>query len=191
MSQSLTFLEMVNLAIGTPEMGSVNFNALHFFLHSMLEHLHLSHVKRDVSEDEKDFLKPPPGSPLLSPAATGPEAPPAGVQAGGPAGAQAGARKSSSIFHQMHNRITNIERQLSFLGDTPSTAELLVRSQQGKVPAQDMWQLMQLKKKMEVNDEGMNKVRSPPPRGQSPSTPGGVVGFLGTAPQPETLTAQV
>lgn len=155
MSQSLTFQELVNLAIGTPELGNVNFNALHFFLHSMLEHLQLSNVKREISEDEKDFLKPPPGTPPAL-AATA-EATQAGAQAGASAGTLVGAKKSSSIFHQLQDRITHIERQLNFLSDTPSSAELLIRSQQGKQPAQDMWQLMQLKKKMEVNDEGMNK----------------------------------
>ncbi|KAJ6655921.1 hypothetical protein lerEdw1_004506 [Lerista edwardsae] len=80
MSESLTFLELVNLAIGTPELGSVNFNALHFFLYSMLEHLHLSHVKREISEDEKDFLKPPPGTP------PGPRSDCRGHAGGGPGG---------------------------------------------------------------------------------------------------------
>ncbi|XP_061456239.1 uncharacterized protein C16orf96 homolog isoform X2 [Rhineura floridana] len=67
------------------------------------------------------------------------------------------ARKSSSIFHQLHGRITAIERQLNFLNDAPDTAQLLARSQGTAQPAQDMWQMMQLKKKMEVNEEGMMK----------------------------------
>ncbi|XP_066496951.1 uncharacterized protein C16orf96 homolog [Tiliqua scincoides] len=146
MSQSLTFLELVNLAIGTPELGNVNFNALHYFLHGMLDHLHLSNVKLEISEDEKDFINPPqpPGAPAPAPtASTEP--------------VEVGAKRSSSIFHQMQDRISNIERQLGFLNDTPTTTELLSRSEAGSLPAQDMWQLMQLKKKMELNEEGMTK----------------------------------
>lgn len=146
MSQILSFVDLVNLAIGTPELGSVNFNALHFFLQSLLEHLQLQDVKKEISKEELDFLKPPTSQP-----ATG--VPPESEQL---------ARKSSSIFHQMHERISAIERQLSFLNDAPTTAQLLARTQSAGQPTQDMWQMMQLKKKMEVNEEGMTKVRRPP-----------------------------
>ncbi|XP_054850838.1 uncharacterized protein C16orf96 homolog [Eublepharis macularius] len=143
MSQTLTFAELVNLAIGTPELGNVNFNALHFLLHSMLERLNLQDVKKEISEDEQDFLKPP--SSIIGSRATSESDPP--------------VRRSSSIFHQMHDRIVLIEKQLQFLNGSPSTEELLVRSQDGIFanPAQDMWQLIQLKKKMEMNEEGMSK----------------------------------
>ncbi|XP_042294154.1 uncharacterized protein C16orf96 homolog isoform X2 [Sceloporus undulatus] len=67
------------------------------------------------------------------------------------------AKKSSSIFHQMHERILAIEKQLAFLNGTPDTDQLLARTQGASRPAQDMWQMMQLKKKMEVNEEGMTK----------------------------------
>ncbi|XP_077172276.1 uncharacterized protein C16orf96 homolog [Paroedura picta] len=141
MSQMVTFSELVNMAIGTPELGNVNFNALHFLLHSMLQHLHLQDTPKEISEDELDFLRPP-------------------QKAGGaPGELDSPVRKSSSIFHQMHDRIAAIERQLLFLNDTPSTAELLARTQLGSPPqpTQDMWQLIQLKKKMEMNEEGMTK----------------------------------
>ncbi|KAL8175257.1 UNVERIFIED_CONTAM: hypothetical protein K2H54_017404 [Gekko kuhli] len=143
MSQTVTFSELVNLAIGTPELGNVNFNALHFLLHSMLQHFKLQDVPKEISEDELDFLKPPPKS-AVSGVPPEPDTP---------------VRRSSSIFHQMHERIVSIEKQLHFLNDTPSTAELLTRTQLGMPPqpTQDMWQLMQLKKKMETNEEGMSK----------------------------------
>ncbi|XP_020667586.3 uncharacterized protein C16orf96 homolog [Pogona vitticeps] len=142
MSHSISFAELVNLAIGTPELGNVNFNALHLFLHSLLEHLHLRDVKKEITDDELDFIKPPSGLPASVTASA--EAVPL-------------ARKSSSIFHQMHERISALEKQLNFLNDTPGTDQLLARSQGGGQPAQDMWQMMQLKKKMEVNEEGMTK----------------------------------
>ncbi|KAJ7306051.1 hypothetical protein JRQ81_010417 [Phrynocephalus forsythii] len=142
MSRTISFVELVNLAIGTPELGNVNFNALHLFLHSLLDHLHLQDVGREVTDDELDFIKPPAALPASVAASA--EAVPV-------------ARKSSSIFHQMHERISALERQLSFLNDTPDTGQLLARSQGAAQPAQDMWQMMQLKKKMEVNEEGMAK----------------------------------
>ncbi|KAL7979331.1 hypothetical protein Chor_015355 [Crotalus horridus] len=143
MSHNLSFVELINLAIGTPELGNVNFNALHLFLHSLVEHLHLQDVRKKVSADELEFVKPPASS-AASAATSATEALPA-------------AQKSSSIFHQMHERITAIEKQLQFLNESPDTAELLARSQGLGQPALDMWQMMQLKKKMELNEEGMTK----------------------------------
>lgn len=144
MNHNLSFVELINLAIGTPELGNVNFNALHLFLHSLVEHLHLQGVRKEVSADELEFIKPPASS-AASAATSATEALPV-------------AQKSSSIFHQMHERITAIEKQLQFLNESPDTAELLVRSQGLGQPALDMWQMMQLKKKMELNEEGMTKV---------------------------------
>ncbi|XP_053131764.1 uncharacterized protein C16orf96 homolog [Hemicordylus capensis] len=117
MSQIITLGELVNLAIGTPELGHVNFNALHFFLHSLLDYLHLGDVTKEIPEDEWGFLKPRSSatSPVTLPVT--------------PSGSAQEVKKSSSIFHQMHDRITALERQLEFLNDTPSTEELLARSQ--------------------------------------------------------------
>ncbi|XP_070811200.1 uncharacterized protein C16orf96 homolog [Pituophis catenifer annectens] len=143
MSRSLSFVELINLAIGTPELGNVNFNALHLFLHSLVEHLRLQDLRREVSAEELEFIKPPPSS-GASAATSATETLPA-------------VQKSSSIFHQMQERITAIEKQLRFLNEPPDTVELLARSQGMGQPALDMWQMMQLKKKMELNEEGMTK----------------------------------
>ncbi|KAH0632103.1 hypothetical protein JD844_020166 [Phrynosoma platyrhinos] len=142
MSHIVSFSELVNLAIGTPELGHVNFNALHLFLHSLLDYFQLKDVKREITDDEMDFIKP--ASALPATATPSSETVPV-------------AKKSSSIFHQMHERILAIEKQLSFLNSTPDTDQLLTRTQGSPRPAQDMWQMMQLKKKMEVNEEGMTK----------------------------------
>ncbi|XP_033023802.1 uncharacterized protein C16orf96 homolog [Lacerta agilis] len=141
MTHSISFAELINLAIGTPELGNVNFNALHLFLHSLLDHLHLKDMKKEITDDELDFIKPPKdlASSVVSAEVMEP------------------AKKSSSIFHQLHDRVVALEKQLSFLNEAPSTAELLARSQGAAQPAQDMWQIMQLKKKMEMNEAGMTK----------------------------------
>lgn len=145
MSFSLTLSELANIAIGTPEAGNVNFNALHILLHSILEHLQLQDIRKEILEEEKDFLKPSSGLTLK-------KRPTQQADMEG---------KSSSLFHQMQQRLGRIESQLIHLNDTPSTAELLTRSQSFNKPAEDMWQMMQLKKKMEMNEEGMTKVRNP------------------------------
>ncbi|XP_053898285.1 uncharacterized protein C16orf96 homolog [Malaclemys terrapin pileata] len=141
MSFSVTFAELVNIAIGTPELGNVNFNALHVLLHGLLEHLQLQNVKKEISQEERDFLQPPPS-----------------FTAKGQVQEQVSLeRKSSSLFHQLQERLTRIESQLLHLNNPPTTAELLSRSQSLNKPAEEMWQMMQLKKKMEMNEEGMTK----------------------------------
>lgn len=152
MTHSISFAELINLAIGTPELGNVNFNALHLFLHSLLDHLHLKDMKKEITDDELDFIKPP--KDLATSVATSEVVQP--------------ARKSSSIFHQLHDRVVALEKQLNFLNEAPTTAELLARSQGAAQPAQDMWQIMQLKKKMEMNEAGMTKVSLPESR-EAPS----------------------
>ena len=54
MSFSLKFSELVNIAI--PQCGVVNFKALHFLLHGILEHIHMAELEKDLSGDE-DFLQ--------------------------------------------------------------------------------------------------------------------------------------
>nr|XP_006130678.1 uncharacterized protein C16orf96 homolog [Pelodiscus sinensis] len=141
MSFSITFAELVNIAIGTPELGHVNFNALHVLLHSLLEHLQLQEARREISKEERDFLQPA-----------------ASFAAEHQGQEQASTeRQSSSLFHQLQERLTKIESQLLHLIPPPTTAELLTRSQSLNKPAEEMWQMMQLKKKMEMNEEGMTK----------------------------------
>uniref|UniRef100_A0A452J0V0 DUF4795 domain-containing protein n=1 Tax=Gopherus agassizii TaxID=38772 RepID=A0A452J0V0_9SAUR len=141
MSFSVTFTELVNIAIGTPELGNVNFNALHVLLHGLLEHLQLQGVKKEISQEERDFLQPAPS-----------------FTAEGQVQKQVSLeKKSSSLFHQLQERLSRIESQLLLLNSPPTTEQLLSRSQPHNKPAEEMWQMMQLKKKMEMNEEGMTK----------------------------------
>ncbi|XP_075897587.1 uncharacterized protein LOC142898513 [Nelusetta ayraudi] len=42
--ENISLLELLNLSIGTPQRGAVNFNALHVLLHAVLRHLDLQEV---------------------------------------------------------------------------------------------------------------------------------------------------
>jgi hypothetical protein len=48
--------QMVELAVGTPEVGAVNFNVLHTLLHAMLRRLNIVDVQADLNEFDRDFL---------------------------------------------------------------------------------------------------------------------------------------
>ncbi|CAH2307823.1 Hypothetical predicted protein [Pelobates cultripes] len=139
MSASVSFKELVNLAIGSPEVGAVNFNALYTLLHGMLEHLQLGDVRRALSQEEKEFLQP-------------------GLILGSKA--NEATEKSPSLFRQVQDKITRMESKLMELDSLPSSNSLLQASQSQNKPIQEMWQLMQLKKKVEMNEDGVNKAMS-------------------------------
>ncbi|KAM4631543.1 uncharacterized protein C16orf96 homolog isoform 2-T2 [Discoglossus pictus] len=138
MSGSVSFKELVNLAIGSPELGAVNFNALHSLLHGLLEQLQLSEVKRELSEEQHDFIKPE-------------------ITKGG---TTSNVGSSSSLFHQLQNRMAKMEDRLRCLDSLPSSSTLLQASQSQNKPVQDMWQMIQLKKRVEMNEDGVNKAMS-------------------------------
>ncbi|XP_061009871.1 uncharacterized protein C16orf96 homolog [Dama dama] len=141
MSFSLKFSELVNIAI--PQCGVVNFKALHFLLHGILEHIHMAELEKDLSGDE-DFLQAsvsvtfPPREgdtqPTLSP-----------------------LKRLGNIFDHLVSRVDMLESQLAALRDVPSTAQLLESSQGTRQPAQELWNLIRLRKKVEGNEEAVAK----------------------------------
>ncbi|KAL7861014.1 hypothetical protein AOLI_G00173630 [Acnodon oligacanthus] len=101
MSGDISLSDLVNMSIGTPEPGAVNFSALHTLLHAMLEHLHIQNVsavwrRSDTAHD--------PGESLLTTAS--PQNP----------------------YRHMADKLQHIERQLAALERLPSGSDLLARS---------------------------------------------------------------
>jgi len=48
---AVSLSNMVDRALGTPELGAVNFSVLHSLLHAMLQRLHLADVLADLPAD--------------------------------------------------------------------------------------------------------------------------------------------
>ncbi|XP_048408406.1 uncharacterized protein C16orf96-like [Stegostoma tigrinum] len=173
MTHTFTLSELVNLAIGTPEVGVCNFNALHALLHGILEHLQIGEAQKTVGEVENEFIKP------QSTAAVGDKTPSSLSEEGGgggggsatPSAARPGDNgRSASLFHQLEDKVAKLQAAMESLSQLPSGPELLARSQADAMPirkfsvsssstgpVRDMWQLMQVKKKVEANEEGVNK----------------------------------
>ncbi|XP_069840457.1 uncharacterized protein C16orf96 homolog isoform X2 [Dendropsophus ebraccatus] len=135
MSGSVTFKELLNLAIGSPELGAVNFNALYSLLYGLLEQLQVGDVRRKLSQEEREFIQP-------------------GQMTADDSG------KPSTLFHHLQDKMAQMEAKLQHLDALPSSATLLQASQSQKKPVEEMWQLMQLKKKTEMNEDGVNKAMS-------------------------------
>lgn len=157
MPSLVSLYELANLSIGTPEVGAVNFNALHSLLHAILGHLNIQDVKAELRTEDHDFLKPAQG--LLIPAGDG------GKEGDG--GSQEEHRAKASPYHSMEKKLLQMEMQMemqmSALSQLPSGGALLERTKEsggGAMPVSDMWQMIQMKRKVEANEEGVTKVIS-------------------------------
>lgn len=124
--------ELLELSIGTPDVGAVNFGALHALLNAIIGHLKIEGITtawRDV--DHRN--------------------------GGGPSQSKAFALDQSSPNALMEEKVRRMEEQMSLLESLPSASQLL-RSDSA---VNDMWSLMQLRRKTESNEDGVSKV-SPP-----------------------------
>jgi len=191
--------EMVDLALGTPEVGAVNFTVLHSLLHAVLRHLNLGNIKADM-----------PSEPYVTkPADTGTKVPGAkptknfapsdldadreqpdhvseadsGVTGLTSTSSQPGKKKklkseqhpeadssptdesvplSRSPYHQLEDKVARLEKKWDDLEALPSNLELIesVRAGDKEKTRQmaDMWQGMQLTRKVDANTEGVSKV---------------------------------
>ncbi|XP_006897535.1 PREDICTED: putative uncharacterized protein C16orf96 homolog [Elephantulus edwardii] len=143
MSFSLTFRELVNIAI--PTQGVVNFQALHMLLHGILEHINMTDLKKVFSgKEEEDFLQAPLGMFTL----------PEGVAQPTPTP----NNRIHDMFDHMVSRIDKMESQLADLSDISATLQLSEISQGNRKPVQDVWTLIKLRKMVEANEEATSKV---------------------------------
>ncbi|XP_042183827.1 glutamine-rich protein 2-like [Oncorhynchus tshawytscha] len=132
MSADISLFDLVNLSIGTPEVGAVNFNALHTLLHAILGHLKIQNVT--TGWREQDAPPQEPHGPHLT--------------------------KSSSPYHHMEDKLRQIERQMAALEKLPSGTDLLSRTASTTTPVNDLWQLMQLRRKAQASEDGVSKSMS-------------------------------
>lgn len=131
-----TLNELLNLALGSPEVGAVNFKILHTLLASILTRLNLQDEITEVNKDDMDesnslkALEAPPG-------------------------------KSPSI-NDLTRKLSTIESQLDVLNTLPSAKDVIQQAKSGTSlnPAADVWQHLQLQKKVETNEEGVGRALS-------------------------------
>ena len=176
MSASMSLAHMVDLALGTPEVGAVNFTVLHTLLHAVLQKLNLTEVTADIQTEDKDFLTKQKDDTeqagqdgvSASPGKDGQHARDGTESDSGVSATERGSSAESvpikrrAPYHQLQDKVNRLEQQLDALNNLPSNADLFERSKAAKgdqvSPVADMWQGMQLKKKVDTNEEGIGKV---------------------------------
>ncbi|XP_072501891.1 glutamine-rich protein 2 isoform X2 [Notamacropus eugenii] len=183
MPTKVTLGELVDLSIGTPEIGAVNFNALHTLLLAMLKHLNLQDVKIELppqvteqsrsiesvrsstggslsKEKRKVSISRQPSSGRPAPHAMEAQMKDLGgqVQDLGKQVQAIGSQVQGIESHvqDIGSQVDVFGEQIAALDKLPSGTDLLDKTPSGS-RVSDMWQMMQLKKKVEANEDGISK----------------------------------
>ncbi|XP_021348673.1 uncharacterized protein C16orf96-like isoform X5 [Mizuhopecten yessoensis] len=139
--------QMVDLALGTPEIGAVNFNVLHSLLHAMLKKLKITDSTADLNE--LDLLSRREKSSLSDLDS--------GISTYSEDGTSETGKTSGTPYHQLELKVAKLSMQMEQLNAIPSNNDLIDRSDR---PISEMWQYMQLKKKVDANTDGVDKLMS-------------------------------
>ncbi|XP_070581416.1 uncharacterized protein C16orf96 homolog isoform X8 [Ptychodera flava] len=161
MTATMRLGEMVDLALGTPEVGAVNFNVLHTFLHAVVEHLNLRDVKAEVDATDKELLTK---SQLekAGQAVTDEDKLKDGRDADDGGSSDPIPLPTRSTYHVLEAKVSRLENQIESLNSLPSNQQLMDRSRSSEkvTPVSDMWQQMQMSKRIDANEEGVAKLMS-------------------------------
>ena len=160
MPTSVSLSQLVDLSLGTPEIGAVNFNVMHTLLHAMIRKLNIADFKADINEHDRDFL----ASGKLRAKSTLSDA-----DSGRGEDSEDGISEKSGVppfrptpYHRLELKVEKIASQLEELNKLPSNEDLYQRTTktvgESERPVADMWQYMQLKKRVDANEEGVGKV---------------------------------
>ncbi|XP_046359382.2 uncharacterized protein LOC124137222 isoform X2 [Haliotis rufescens] len=174
MPTTLPLSNLVDLALGTPEVGAVNFNVLHTLLHAMISKLNIRDVKADINESDRDFLSSTKSQRVMTglsdiDSGKGEDSEDAlseirdSSELDSPASSAKHKSKRSVPYHHLELRVEKLAEQLENLNALPTNSDLFERAKakgDGERPIADMWQYMQLKKRVDANEEGVGKLMS-------------------------------
>ena len=158
MSASVSLSQLADLALGTPEVGAVNFNVLHTLLHAIIQKAGLSDSKANINEADKDFLIRKKEEPDFT------DIDKDSAVTGLTDDSFVKDRPSSNKapYHQLEEKVAQLQKQYERLNELPSNSELFEGSRSrgdGTVrPVNDMWQAIQMKNRVDANEDGVNKV---------------------------------
>ncbi|TRY65783.1 hypothetical protein DNTS_018386 [Danionella cerebrum] len=130
MSDDISLNELLDLSIGTPDAGSVNFGALYALLRALLGHLKLERLTTSWTAADGEL-----------------------EDGSGHGRAPLVLADSASTFRAMEEKVRRMEEQMCALEALPSAAELLGSD----TALSDMWSLMQLRRKAQGNEDGVSK----------------------------------
>ena len=161
--------QLLNLALGTPEQGAVNFNILHGVLREILSHLGIEKKGKDIAEDGefraafallKNKQETTQGTGNIND----------GLQSSKTFGEEGTTNKiplsTATIFPpfggNLESKVASIEKKLEILDDLPSNGEILQRAKLKKdekiTTVADMWQFININRSLGAAEIGIEKV---------------------------------
>ena len=164
MPAQVALAQMVDLALGTPEVGAVNFNVLHTLLHAMISKLNIQDVKAEIDEHDREMLSTHPVPRCYSAfsldSGKGDDSMSMSEDSLSEKSAYTSTKNKKSPYHHLEKQVLDLSRQMEELNKLPSNLQLLQRAQGKETdrPVTDMWQYMQMKKRVDANEEGVGKV---------------------------------
>lgn len=163
MPTQVKLAQMVDLALGTPEVGAVNFNVLHSLLHAMLKRLNILDVQADIDEFDRDFLSSSKQRQISSLS---------DIDSGrGEDSEDALSEKSASIktrhktpYHNLEVKVAKMSEQLEKFGnELPTYKELFERGNMdpsANTPVADVWKYIKIQKKVDANSDGLDELHN-------------------------------
>lgn len=163
MPTQVKLAQMVDLALGTPEVGAVNFNVLHSLLHAMLKRLNILDVQADIDEFDRDFLSSSKQRQISSLS---------DIDSGrGEDSEDALSEKSASIktrhktpYHSLEVKVAKMSEQLEKFGnELPTYKELFERGNMdpsANTPVADVWKYIKIQKKVDANSDGLDELHN-------------------------------
>jgi len=141
---------LLDLAIGKPDAGAVNFKVLHSFLQNLLGHFAVTNVEVEVSIDKSDGNEGG-GVPMKSVKFAD------GTNESKP-------KDIPSIFHAggaVEKRVHELESKMNLLDSFAETDDILNwarEREQSRTRVGDMWNFMNFQKRIEASENGIKKV---------------------------------
>ena len=145
MSAGIQLDKLLNIALGTPEVGAVNFNALHGVLSEIIKTLGVGSKLVEVRS-----FGDPDGS-YQSYAGT----------TSFPAAGKTYNEKIPSIKGlDLETKVTNLEKKLKVLDEIPNNAEIVqrIRGKDTKTSVGDIWQFININRRLSATEDAIEKV---------------------------------
>ena len=166
LATKINLSQMVDLAVGTPEVGAVNCNVLHTLLHAILSQLNIVDVQADINDFDRDFLSASKARELsvLSDVDSGQgedahsERHSSTIPAPSPS---TGKRTPSQLLDsRLEVKVTKIQEELKRITTIPSNKHHFKKSRTKyeEKPNGEMWLNMQLVNRVDAHEKEITKV---------------------------------
>ncbi|KAK3752197.1 hypothetical protein QZH41_019337 [Actinostola sp. cb2023] len=168
MTVKVELQHLLGLAIGTPEVGAVNFNILHGVVREILKHLAIDNKAIELEDDGHFRAAYSIVKTSVDGVATEDNAksdPVSTEKKDGQSGVATSVftKITPDKFGNFETKLSEIEKKLSLLDDLPSNSEVLQRAKtrkENRTPVGDIWQFININRRLGATETGIEKLSS-------------------------------